>query len=126
MKNRSTTSFLAGVIGVIVVAYSPVAYSQFTSTAQRQVQLPVNVVGTGSNAWHYLIMEGESYISNTTSPGVGFAHVWNDAALADNYGTPILQTNTSASMRGALFTQAGGAFGDEATYQVLFDTPGTY
>ncbi len=126
MKNRSITSLLAGVIGVIAVTYSPVAYSQFTSTAQRQVQLPVNVLGTGSNAWHYLIMEGESFISNTASPGIGFANVWNDAALADNYGTPILQANTLASMRGALFTQPGGTFADEATYQVLFDTPGTY
>jgi len=92
------------------------------------VQDPGNVVGTGTNAWSYLVMEGESYVSETDdSPGVGFTKVYADGAITSSLGNPVLGTNTTASKKGALFTQT--AFGlhiDKVTYQVQFATPGTY
>ena len=113
------TGLVAGVIGVMS--------AQFAANAEVQVQVPSNVVGTGSNAWHYLIMEGESYVSEQDAdPATGFGKVYANEALTDFYGTPILATNTLASKRGALGTLSGGQWGDKVTYQVVFDTPGTY
>src|SRR6266566_6746370 len=91
------TVFVAGVIGLMS--------AQFAANTQVSVQVPSNVIETGSNAWHYLIMEGESYASKTADPTNGFTKVYGDGALTNFYGNPVLGTNTLASKRGALFTQ---------------------
>ena len=112
-----TVGFLVGLTGV-----------SSARAATVTVQDPANVVGTGTNAWSYLILEGESYVSETDdSPGVGFTKVYADGAITSSLGNPVLGTNTTASKKGALFTQT--AFGlhiDKVTYQVQFATPGTY
>jgi len=93
------------------------------------VQDPGDVVGTGSNAWSYLILEGEDYggeLNNT--PGAGFTKVYGDGAVTSSLGNPVLGTNTTASKQGALFTQSPnfGLHADKVTYMVQFATPGTY
>jgi hypothetical protein len=92
------------------------------------VQNPSDVVGTGTNAWAYLILEGEEYDSRTNeAPDIGFTRVDASGAIVSSLGNPILGTNTTASKKGALWTQT--AFGrhiDKVTYQVQFATPGTY
>src|SRR5205807_1114421 len=87
-----------------------------------------NVVGTGTNAWSYLILEGEDYVSEANdTPGVGFTRADNSGAFTDFYGTPVLATNTTASKKGALWTQTiFGLHIDKVTYQVQFAKPGTY
>ena len=101
--------------------------ARFAANAQMSVQVPSNVVGTGSNAWHYLITEGESYVSKTADPSTGFTQVYGNEGLASFNGNPVLGTNTLASKRGALFTQTTfSQWADKITYQVVFDTPGTY
>ena len=92
------------------------------------VQRPCDVVGTGTNAWSYLILEGENYVSEMDdTAGVGFTKVYGDGAVTDFYGNPVLGTDTTASRKGALFTQTTfGQFIDKVTYQVQFATPGTY
>jgi len=53
--------------------------------------------------------------------------VYDDGAITSSLGNPVLGTNTTASKKGALFTQT--AFGlhiDKVTYQLQFATPGTY
>ena len=92
------------------------------------VQDAGNKVGTGANAWSYLILEGESYSSKqNTDPAVGFTKVYAGDTNVDFHGTPILSKNTSASKEGALFTQtAFSQWADKVTYQVQFATPGTY
>src|SRR6266545_703556 len=93
------------------------------------VQDPGDVVGTGSNAWSYLILEGENYYSEpNNAPGVGFTKVYDDGAVTNSLGNPVLATNTTASGKGALFAQSPnfGLHADKVTYQVQFTTPGTY
>src|SRR5437867_2927332 len=93
------------------------------------VQDPGNVVGTGTNAWSYLVLEGEDYYSEVNAtPGVGFTKVYGDGAVTSSLGNPVLGTNTTASKKGALFTQSPnfGLHADKVTYQVQFATPGTY
>ncbi len=87
-----------------------------------------DVIGTGTNAWSYLVLEGENFVSKENeSLDAGFGKVYADEALTDTYGTPILGTNTTASGKGALFTKTQFAqWTDKATYQVQFTTPGTY
>src|SRR5438034_1110223 len=91
-------------------------------------QDPGNVVGTGADAWSYLVMEGESFHSKSNYDGfVGFTSVAAGSTNIDFYGNPILGTNTLASKRGALFTQTTFAqWTDKITYQVVFNRPGTY
>ncbi len=92
------------------------------------VQDPADVVGTGTNAWSYLVLEGESYNTKSNEdPAVGYAKVTDTAAVQSFLGNPVLGTATTASGKGALWTQT--AFSqhiDKATYQVQFATPGTY
>jgi hypothetical protein len=77
-------------------------------------------------------MEGESYLSDSEAdgnPASGFGKVYNDEALVSAYGNPILPTNSTASMQGALGTLGPttfGRFADKVTYQVQFSTPGDY
>ena len=54
--------------------------------------------------------------SKVADPSLGFTKVYNDAALADFYGSPILATDTTASMQGALGTigLSFGRFADKA------------
>jgi hypothetical protein len=102
---------------------------QFSAHAQLTVQRTSNVVGTGSNAWSYLVVEGESYASSQDGDDTtGFGKVYNDAALADAYGSPLLPTNSTASMQAALGTIGAGfsRFSDKVTYQMVFSTPGDY
>ena len=110
------TGFFAGVIGVT------------SAQAAVTVQSPANVVGTGTNAWSYLVLEGEEYNSETDpTPGVGFTRVDASGAITNILGNPVLGKNTTASKKGALYTQT--AFGqhiEKVTYQVQFAKAGTY
>ena len=112
-----TAGFLIGLTGVISARAATVT-----------VQDPANVVGTGTNAWSYLIVEGEDYASELDdTPGVGFTRVDASGAITSFYGDPILGTNTTASKKGALYTQTVFAQHiDKVTYQVQFAMPGTY
>ena len=70
------------------------------------VQDPGNVVGTGTNAWSYLIVEGEDYASEADdTPGIGFTRVDASGAITNFLGNPVLGANTTASKKGALWTQ---------------------
>jgi hypothetical protein len=77
-------------------------------------------------------VEGESYLADSEAdadPTTGFGQVYNDEALMDAYGYPILPTNSTASMQGALGTLGPATFGrfaDKVTYQMVFSTPGDY
>src|SRR6266496_826672 len=109
----------------ILMAVLPVSHGQTT------YQRPSNVIGSGSNAWSYLVLEGESYIDGSEAdgnPASGFGKVYNDEALVDAYSNPILPTNSTASMQGALGTLGPlfGRFADKITYQMVFSTPGDY
>src|SRR6185369_10800819 len=112
-----TAGFLIGLTGVISARAATVT-----------VQDPANVVGTGTNAWSYLIVEGEDYASELDdTPGVGFTRVDASGAITSFYGDPILGTNTTASKKGALYTQTVFAQHiDKVTYQVQFAKAGTY
>src|SRR5207245_2928132 len=107
-----------------------VASAQFATNAQVTAQNPCNTVNTGTNAFQYLLMEGESFIDSTkvAAPGTGFVKLYNDEAYTSFYGGPMLATNTGASMQGALGTLGPsiGLFGDFVTYQVVFSQPGDY
>src|ERR1041384_5376701 len=108
----------ASVVGVIGITSA-----QLAANAQLTVQRPVNVVRTGTNAWHYLVVEGESYASSQDGDDtIVFAKVYNDESYADAYGDPILQPNSTASMQAALGTIGAGfsRFSDKVTYQMVF------
>src|SRR5437867_934665 len=93
------------------------------------VQDPGDTVGSGTNAWSYLILEGENYYAEVNdTPGAGFTKVYGDGAVTNFLGNPVLGTNTTASKKGALFAQSPnfGLHADKVTYQVQFATPGTY
>jgi len=121
---QSSLSLTIGFVAAVIAVRS----AQVAANAQLAVQRPCDVVGSGSNAWSYLILEGENYVSETDdTAGVGFTKVYGDGAVTDFYGNAVLGTNTTASGNGALFTQTTfGQFIDKATYQVQFATPGTY
>ena len=122
---KSTLSSITGLVAGIIVGMS----AQFEAHSQLTVQRPCNVIGTGSNAWSYLVVEGESYASSQDGDDTtGFGMVYNDAALADAYGYSLLPTNSNASMQAALGTVGTGfsRFSDKVTYQMVFSTPGDY
>ena len=85
-------------------------------------------MGTGTNAWSYLVMEGEGYASEKDpTAGVGFTRVDASGAITSFLGNPILGTNTTASKKGALYTQTLFAQHiDKVTYHVQFAKAGTY
>src|SRR5262245_41434800 len=124
LTRSASPNRMPGLVAGVIVAL----FVQIAATAQLAVQHPSDVVGTGTNAWSYLVLEAENYISELNdSPGVGFTKVYDDGAITSSLGNPVLGTNTTASKKGALFTQT--AFGqhiDKVTYQVQFTTPGTY
>jgi hypothetical protein len=95
---------------------------------QVTVQDPGNVVGTGADAWSYLILEGEDYdFKENDNLAVGFTRVSATSPLSDALGNPILGADTTASKKGALFTQTVfQEHADKVTYQVQFAKPGTY
>src|SRR5437773_3011320 len=123
MKKTSLT-LITGFVAICVTS------APFAANAQVSVQNPCNTIGSGSNAFHYLVMEGESFIDSTkvAALGTGFTKLYNDEALTSFYGNPMLTTNTGASMQGALGTlgPAFGLFADFVTYQVVFSSPGDY
>jgi hypothetical protein len=125
MNKLSFGKITCFVAGLMVLAATP-----FAAHAQATAQNPGNVVNTGTNAFSYLVMEGESYVdsSKVQDPSVGFTKLYNDEALTSFYGGPMLATNTGASMQGALGTVGPsiGLFGDKVTYQVVFSRPGDY
>ncbi|MFO1499221.1 MAG: hypothetical protein U1G07_12640 [Verrucomicrobiota bacterium] len=96
--------------------------------AQLSIQSPSNVIGTGTNAWAYLIVEGENYASEMDEdPAAGFGRVDNTGSITNFLGNPVLSTNTTASKKGALYTQTiFNQHADKVTYQVQFAKPGTY
>ena len=73
-------------------------------------------------------MEGEDYDSETdATPGIGFTRVNDSGAITNFLGKPVLAKDTTASKKGALFTQTTfGQHIDKVTYQVQFAKPGTY
>jgi hypothetical protein len=92
------------------------------------VQDPANVVGTGDEAWSYLVLEGERFSSEADeNPEAGFTRVDDSGAITSFLENPVLGSDTSASQKGALWTQTIFApHSDKVTYQVQFATPGTY
>lgn len=107
---------LAGALGITDAA------------AAVAVQDLSNVVGTGEGVWSYLVLEGESFESQTNeNPEAGFTRADATGAIASFLGNPILGPDTSASGGGALFTQTTfGQHIDKVTYKVQFAKPGTY
>jgi hypothetical protein len=87
-----------------------------------------NVVGTGADAWSYLILEGENYnTKQNESLTTGFTAVDNSGSLTNSQGNFVLGPDTTASKKGALFTQTTFAeHVDKVTYQVQFSKAGTY
>ncbi|MBL9129530.1 MAG: hypothetical protein JNL97_17900, partial [Verrucomicrobiales bacterium] len=92
------------------------------------VQDPADTVGTGAEAWSYLVLEGEDYDAKASeNPEVGFAKAGADDTLKSFLGNPVLGAGTSASGKAALWTQtAFGQHVDKATYKVQFAKAGTY
>ena len=125
MKISSISRICSLVAGTVFLSSAP-----FITYAQTSVQRPCDVIGTGSNAWNYFLLEAESFVpeSKVASEGSGFTKLYNDEALIDFYGTPMLATNTGASMQGALGTLGPtfGRFADKVTYSVVFTKPGDY
>ena len=117
---KSSLSLITGVLVGVIGATTP--------HAAVTVQDPGNVVGTGDKAWSYLVMEGEDYDSETdATPGIGFTRVNDSGAITNFLGKPVLAKDTTASKKGALFTQTTfGQHVDKVTYQVQFAKPGTY
>ncbi|MBM3832617.1 MAG: hypothetical protein FJ403_04970 [Verrucomicrobia bacterium] len=117
---KSFSSLLAGGIAGL--------FGILPAQAAVTIQDPGNVVGTGANAWSYLILEGEDYESETDpAAGVGFTRVNNSGAVTSSQGNPVLGANTTASKKGALWTQTAFAqHSDKVTYKVQFSKPGTY
>ncbi len=113
-------------------------FDEYTETQLNQIllgHLPEvtvqeldDVVGTGDQAWSYLILEGEAYSSQfDNDPSVGFGKVSSQNPINSFLGNPILGSNTTASRKGALFTHTVFAqHADKATYKVQFARPGTY
>lgn len=99
-----------------------------SSPAAVIVQTPGNTIGTGDNAWSYLVVEAEDFeVRSNDSPDVGFRKVDSGGAVTNFLGAPVLAADTTASKKGALFTQTVIApHGDKVTYQVQFAKPGTY
>jgi hypothetical protein len=91
-------------------------------------QNATDVVGTGANAWSYLILEAEDYNTKLNeSPTAGFTRVDSTSTITSSVGAPILGANTTASKKGALFTQTlFGEHVDKVTYRVQFAKAGTY
>jgi len=114
---------------ISVAALIALAAAPLAAHAQLAIQRPCDVLGTGTNARPYLILEAENYISESDNdPDNGFVKVYNDEAITSSIGNPVLGTNSAASKKGALFAK-GPLFGlhaDKITYQVQFSTPGTY
>ena len=81
-RSYTKTSSLLGLVTGFVAGVVMITCAQFAANAQMSVQVPSNVVGTGSNAWHYLITEGESYVSKTADPSTGFTQVYGNEGLA--------------------------------------------
>ena len=91
MKKPLLTQLTGFVAGAIVLTFA-----QFAANAQTNYQRGGDIVGIGSNAWSYLIMEGESYTSEVNAdPGVGFVKAYGDGAITNFYGNPVLATNTT-------------------------------
>jgi len=92
------------------------------------VQDPADVVGTGTNAWSYLVMEAENYEWETNNtPGMGFTTVHAGDGFTNFYGNPVLAANTTASGGGALFGESIFAqYVDKISYQVQFARTGRY
>jgi len=75
-------------------------------------------------SWSYLIMEGESYVSETESdPGVGSSR-FTPMGVTNFLANPVLGTDTTASGRGAYSTSPRRAIRYKITYKVMFATPG--
>jgi hypothetical protein len=134
MKKASLSRITRFVAGMIAISSA-----QFAATAQVPefgavtAQNPCNRAGSGSNAFHFLVMEGESYFDNSKlqdpSNGLGFQKVYNDGTnFSLAYSNAVLATNTSASLQGAIFAVAPNftRFFDKVTYQVVFSEPGDY
>lgn len=96
--------------------------------AATTIQKPDATVGSGDEAWSYLVVEGESYETESNEgEGVGFMRVSDNDAVTSFLGQPVLGADTTASGKGALWTQTGfGQHIDKVTYKVQFAKAGTY
>jgi len=122
------TSFMRRTIHSVACLVA-LSSAPFAANAQLAIQAPRHVLGTGSNATPFLILEAENYISDADGDNtIGFIKVYNDELNTNSLGNFVLATNTTASKKGALFTKspAFGLHADKVTYQVQFSTPGTY
>jgi len=100
---------------------------RITANSALSVQEPTDLVTTPSNTWYFLKMEGESFATKTAADNVGFTRAFAGDSRTDALGTPILADNTTASKKGALFTQTiFSQWADKATYYVQFARTGTY
>ncbi|MCW5557282.1 MAG: hypothetical protein KIT22_05545 [Verrucomicrobiae bacterium] len=99
-----------------------------SASAATAVQDPGNVIGTGEEAWSYLIVEGEDYDAKSNEdPSAGFTRVDNSGSVTSFLGNPVLGPDTTASQGGALWTQTIFAqHSDKVTYNVQFSRAGTY
>ena len=124
MKQHSFSILSCLVAGLVGFASSQVASNAAGKVA---VQTAANVVGTGADAWSYLLVEGEEYVSETNdSEGVGFTRVDSSGTITSSLGNPVLGKNTTASKKGALWMQNAARHGDKVTYNVQFAKAGTY
>ncbi len=96
--------------------------------AATTIQDPANTIGSGDKAWSYLLVEGESYETKSNEAvDVGFARVDNTDTVKSFLGNPVLGAGTTASGKGALWTQTTfSQHVDKATYKVQFAKAGTY
>ena len=117
---KSTHSLLGSFLASLALITS--------SYAATTVQDPVlNTVGSGDTAWSYLLLEAESFNSETQAGDPGFVAVDNTESRTNVLGSPVLRKLTSASGKAALFSTTGfSEHFDKITYKVQFATPGTY
>ncbi len=99
-----------------------------TPSSNVTVQDPGNVIGTGEEAWSYLILEGEDYDTKIhEDPETGFTRVDASGSITSFLGNPVLGPDTTASKKGALWTQTiFSQHIDQVTYNVQFSRAGTY
>jgi hypothetical protein len=124
--------FLFSTHSNLIDAYTPAQLDELLLAApvtpEVTIQDPGDVVGTGDQAWSYLILEGEDYDTKLGEvPEAGFARVDASGAVTSFLGKPILGSDTTASGKGALWTQTTfAAHSDKVTYRLQFNQAGTY
>src|SRR5262245_33512672 len=74
----------------LVACFIALTSTHFSANAQLAIQAPRHVIGTGSNATPFLILEAENYISEADGdPTIGFIKVYNNEAITSSIGNPV-------------------------------------